>query len=286
MAAEVDRKYIRESGASGIYPMMYYTHNLHFESAAAAMAGRHVAAKKAGDALFAAALPDAVHEPMMEAYLLQPAFVGVRFKAWDDVRKMEDPGPRLPLLRAIWLYARGAAAADQRDLDRASALRDAYIVARDAVPASSLAGPQNSGASLLAVATSVLDARLAEAAGDSAAALASWEKAVSAEDALNYDEPPAWYYPVRESHGAALLRAGRAVDAVEGVPRRSGDSSSKPALAPGPRREPEGAGQDGRRGLRADALRRRRQGRRRPVSDRGSLSVTGVFDLAMWRELG
>jgi len=36
------------------------------------------------------------------------------------------------------------------------------------------------------------------------------------QDALVYDEPPAWYYPVRESLGAALLRAGRAADA-EGV---------------------------------------------------------------------
>jgi tetratricopeptide (TPR) repeat protein len=63
------------------------------------------------------------------------------------------------------------------------------------------------------VATPVLDARIAAAAGDRAAALASWEKAVEADDALNYDEPPAWYYPVRESYGAALLRDGRPGDA-------------------------------------------------------------------------
>ena len=33
------------------------------------------------------------------------------------------------------------------------------------------------------------------------------------QDALNYDEPPPWFYPVRESLGAALLRARRAADA-------------------------------------------------------------------------
>jgi Flp pilus assembly protein TadD len=33
------------------------------------------------------------------------------------------------------------------------------------------------------------------------------------QDALVYDEPPAWYYPVRESLGAAMLRAGKAADA-------------------------------------------------------------------------
>jgi Flp pilus assembly protein TadD len=36
---------------------------------------------------------------------------------------------------------------------------------------------------------------------------------VERQDALVYDEPPAWYYPLRESLGAALLRAGRAGEA-------------------------------------------------------------------------
>jgi Flp pilus assembly protein TadD len=35
-----------------------------------------------------------------------------------------------------------------------------------------------------------------------------WRRAVELQDALAYGEPPAWYYPVRESLGAALLRAG------------------------------------------------------------------------------
>jgi len=213
VAAEVDRQYIRETGANGMYPMMYYTHNVHFQSAAAAMAGRHGEAKKAADVLFADALPAVVHEPMMEGFLTQPLFVALRFGKWDDVRKTEDPGPKLPLYRATWLYARGLAAAAAKDTSNAEALRVAYGAARDAVPADQMAGPQNSGAAVLAVATHVLDARIAEAAGDRAAALASWEKAVAAEDALAYDEPPGWYYPVRESHGAALLRASRAADA-------------------------------------------------------------------------
>jgi cytochrome c-type biogenesis protein CcmH/NrfG len=42
-------------------------------------------------------------------------------------------------------------------------------------------------------------------------------------DALVYNEPPDWYYPVRESLGAALLRAGKAAEAEkvlrEGVRR-------------------------------------------------------------------
>lgn len=33
------------------------------------------------------------------------------------------------------------------------------------------------------------------------------------QDELRYFEPPPWYYPVRHSLGAALLAAGRAVEA-------------------------------------------------------------------------
>lgn len=36
-----------------------------------------------------------------------------------------------------------------------------------------------------------------------------WERAVCLEDGLNYDEPPDWYYPLRESLGAAYYRQGK-----------------------------------------------------------------------------
>ncbi len=213
LAAEVDRAYIRETGAQGMYPVMYYNHNVHFESYAASMAGRYAAAKRSGDRLFDEVLPVVSMDQMLEGFLLQPAFVAVRFRKWDDVRKMPDPGPKLPLLRAGWLWARAMAAAAQGDAPRASTLREAFVIALEAIPEKSMAGPQNSAEAVLAVAADVLDARIAEAKGDSAAAIASWRKAVEAQDRLAYDEPPAWYYPTRESLGAALLRGGQAAEA-------------------------------------------------------------------------
>jgi hypothetical protein len=42
-----------------------------------------------------------------------------------------------------------------------------------------------------------------------------WRKAVAAQDALNYAEPPNWYYRVRESLGAALLLSGDAAAAEQ-----------------------------------------------------------------------
>ncbi len=213
VAAEVDRAYIRETGAQGMYSVMYYNHNVHFESYAASMAGRYAAAKRSGDRLFDEVLPVVSMDQMLEGFLLQPAFVAVRFRKWDDVRKMPDPGAKLPLLRAGWLWARAMAAAGSSDVKKAETERAAFAAARAAVPAKSLAGPQNGAEPVLAVAANVLDARIAEAKGDSAAAIASWRLAVEAEDRLAYDEPPPWYYPTRESLGGALLRAGFAAEA-------------------------------------------------------------------------
>jgi tetratricopeptide (TPR) repeat protein len=213
VAADVDRRYIRETGAQGMYPMMYYNHNVHFESAAAAMAGRYAAAKKAADVLFADVLPGVSEMAMLEGFLLQPTAVALRFHRWDEIRQMPDPGPKLPLLRTAWFYARAMAAAASGDVKKAEALRQSYASARDALGSAATVGPLNSAAGYFAVATNVLDARIAQAKGDRKAAIASWTKAVVAEDALNYDEPSTWYYPVRESLGAALLADGQAAEA-------------------------------------------------------------------------
>jgi hypothetical protein len=56
---------------------------------------------------------------------------------------------------------------------------------------------------------------LAWARGEKIIAIEGWRKAVTAQDALNYDEPPGWYYPVRESLGAALLMNGQAAEAED-----------------------------------------------------------------------
>jgi hypothetical protein len=58
----------------------------------------------------------------------------------------------------------------------------------------------------MSLAREVLAARFGEDA------LAHWRKAVESQDGFIYDEPPAWYYPVRESLGAELVRAGKAAE--------------------------------------------------------------------------
>ena len=147
VAAEVDRAYIRETGAQGMYPV----HVLQPQRALSSRAPRPWRGvtprrRRPRDILFAGVLPGASADPMLEGWLLQPAFVALRFQKWDDIRKMEDPGPKLPLLRAVWLYARAMAAAAAGDVQKAQTLQEAFVIARDGLPASAMVGMQNSGA--------------------------------------------------------------------------------------------------------------------------------------------
>jgi tetratricopeptide (TPR) repeat protein len=212
-AAEADRDYIRLTGAEGLYAVGYYNHNVHFLSAAAAMAGRYGEARKAADQLFAGILPVVADWPMLEAWLAQPLLVELRFGKWNDVLEAPDPGPRLPQLAAIRRYARGVAAARKGDVAKAEAEKKAFTEARQSLPPHAMFGMNNMAGPILAIAGDVLDARIAEARGDSEAAIRSWREAVAAQDALVYDEPPPWDYPVRESLGGALLRSGRPAEA-------------------------------------------------------------------------
>jgi tetratricopeptide (TPR) repeat protein len=56
---------------------------------------------------------------------------------------------------------------------------------------------------------------LAAAGGDRKRSVDNLTEAVRMQDALIYEEPPIWYYPVRESLGAQLLAMGRASEAEE-----------------------------------------------------------------------
>ena len=195
---------------------MYYNHNVHFESYAAAMAGQFARAKRTADKLTANVTPVIADMPMLEGFIPQQYYVLLRFAKWDELLALPAPAASLQLTTAIWHYARGAAFAGEEG-------RPARARGTDVVPGGGRedsagdAGrrPEHRGA----------DVRRREAAarrdesrrprGDGAAAIEQYRTAVAAEDLLAYDEPPTWYYPVRETLGAALLASGEAAEAEQ-----------------------------------------------------------------------
>jgi tetratricopeptide (TPR) repeat protein len=214
-AAAVDRAYFASGGAPGIvYNVMYYSHNLHFLAESSMMEGRLAAARAAVAKLEANVRPALKDMPMVEAYLIWPTFVEMRFAQWGKILQLPAPDEKLPMSSYLWHFARGSAFAARKQLEQARDERAALDPLREKIPPGPAFGMlYNDAAVLMDLAAASLDARIASASGDHQAAIASWRKAVAVEDAMKYDEPPEWYYPVRESLGAALLLDGRAAEA-------------------------------------------------------------------------
>ena len=206
-AAEVDRQYFATTGVTeGSYPM-YYVHNLHFIAYARTMQGCRTDALKATADLAAALSPMAEAMPeMADAFIPVPWFNLLRFNEWDTILKLPQPKPQQKVAAAFWHYGRAIAFAAKSDKAKAASERTAFEAARKEVPAEAAWG-QNPVAPVLSIASEILAARIA---GD---AVVHLQRAVELQDALVYDEPPAWYYPIRESLGTALLRAGKPAEA-------------------------------------------------------------------------
>jgi tetratricopeptide (TPR) repeat protein len=141
-----------------------------------------------------------------------PTLVLLRFNRWEEILKLPAPDSKLAISTAIWHYARGSAFAATRDLKSAMTEQAALASSRKELPEGSSFG-LNSGENVLKVAALVLGARIAAAGGDTGVSIEQWRKAVEAQDALAYDEPAGWYYSIRESLGAALLKSGQAGEA-------------------------------------------------------------------------
>jgi tetratricopeptide (TPR) repeat protein len=218
LAADADRAYFRETGTAGsVYDMMYYCHNLHFLAASYSMAGDFAHAKQAADAVAAHAAPMLHDMPMAETYVPYPIFILVRFHRWNDILALPAPSPGMAMTNAFWRFARGSAFAAKGQIAKAEAERQILATARKETPADvEFSFYFNKAQRFLDLAENILDARIAAAKGDHTQAISYWEKAVEVEDKLYYGEPPEWFYPVRESLGAALLLNGQA-DRAEAV---------------------------------------------------------------------
>jgi tetratricopeptide (TPR) repeat protein len=214
-AALADQTYIKTSGAQGIYPMMYYSHNLHFIAMCSAMNGDYAEAKRGGDKLAAHVAPFVKDMPPLEGFMTIPMAVNVRFHKWDAILKMPQPNADMKITTVFWHFARGMALAATGKVSEAEKEYAAVSEAEQNTPEDVVfAMPVNNKAKdVLKIAKEVLGAKIALAKKDNASVIAQLQEAVSVQDTLKYDEPEDWFFPVRESLGAALLMNGDAAGA-------------------------------------------------------------------------
>jgi len=212
-ASRADESYLEQCRAQGIYPLLYYPHNMHFQVWAAMFEGRSAVAladarKVAGHSHLE---PEVFGLP--ELFELQPLFVLTRFGRWDEVLKEPQPAQQARLMNALWHYARGLAYAHRKNPSGAGAELAALLAIGNEPGLADKYTAFAPTTRLITIAGLILAAEIDAAAGRYDAAIAQLQRAVLLQDGLMYNEPPDWYFPVRHYLGAVLLEAGHAPEA-------------------------------------------------------------------------
>ena len=211
-AAKLDRAYVEKHRITGLYSVMYFSHNLHFAAFAHTQRGDYRNALRMAQQVFDHTAPMAKEMPMVELFTPTPVLVQTRFRRWAELMRMTEPAAEMPVTHGLWRFGRGMAAAASGRPEDAERERAALEKEKATVPADAMVGFSNAR-EVLGIAEHMLAARTAEARGAPAKAIEHLTRAVEAEDRLPYDEPPDWYLHARESLGGAHLRQGHAAAA-------------------------------------------------------------------------
>ena len=218
-AIVADQDYVTQCHAQGLYPIAYMPHNRHFLWATATLEGRSAVAIGAAREMAEHIDAEMMRAPGMgtlQHYWITPLYALVRFGQWDEILNEPAPAEDLVYPTGVWHYARGMAFTRKGQLEKAAQELDHLTtIAANPVLESVTIWDINTTAHLMRIATAALAGELAAAQGDQAGAIERLKEAVRLEDALNYDEPPPWHYPVRQSLGAVLLEAGKAAEAEQ-----------------------------------------------------------------------
>ena len=213
-ASKVDEDYITQTGAVGVYPIGYYSHNVHFVLVSAQLLGDAKTVLAQADKLDKWLTNDvATAIPIAQPVKAAPYFAWAQYADPDTVLALPDPPGAPPYVKAMWHYARGTAFAARKDAT--SARTEAQAVQRilDETDWSVMDAWAIPARPVLEVARDLVLARAAQAEDDQEAAVAVLRKAADTQDTIPYMEPPFWYYPVRQSLGAALLKTGHPEEA-------------------------------------------------------------------------
>lgn len=214
LAIAADENYITQCHAQGLYPMVYYPHNIHFLWFAATMDGQSkIAIESAKQA--AGKIDDEVLKaiPLTAIFRVTPYWALARFGHWQEILEQPAPPSTNPFLTGSWHYVRGLAFVAMRQPLQAEqeliALRK--IMKNPSLDNSLLS--KNTTSTILSIAPEVLAGEIAAAHGQFDQAITYLEKAVRLEDALVYTEPSEFHLPPRLALGAILLEAGQPTEA-------------------------------------------------------------------------
>lgn len=209
-AARADEAFIRRTDDHSLLRYGYYPHNVHFIVTSAQMAGDMQTALREAQRL--RGLLDADTSAAIgwiQAIDAAPYLTMAQFAAPQAILTMPAPDPRLAYAAGMRHYARAIASAEARDTTGFNAEISAIETLKSSTALDGIEAQGVPARDLLSIAVAVAKGRRAMLEGRPADAVPLFRAAAVMEARLPYQEPPFWYYPVRQSLGAALFLSGR-----------------------------------------------------------------------------
>ncbi|MDN5214282.1 tetratricopeptide repeat protein [Fulvivirgaceae bacterium BMA12] len=204
-----DSIYISTCQTQGLYPLLYYPHNIHFLAATAALEGRGDRSISASWQLSKRVDTELMKDPewaTLQHFFSIPYFVMVKFGQWNRILELPELVDVPPYPKAIEHYARGMAYLKQGKVTKAE---ESLAGIREIMGDESLQDLTIFGLNLitdvLEIANHVLTAEIAANKGNYDVAVEHFQTAINIEDHLIYNEPPDWFFSVRHHLGATLL---------------------------------------------------------------------------------
>lgn len=216
-AVKVDSAYVTACHAQGAYPLAYYPHNYHYLAATATFEGNSKLAWAAAKKVQEKTAKDVMLQPgwgTLQHYYTIPWFVAVKLGMWDSLIAIQPLEKEWIYPRAVLHYAKGMAYLGKKDIAKAE--RELSILkelALDTVLKKITIWNINTMDDIVQIGLHVLTAEIYSSKKEYDKAIASFSRAITIEDNLNYDEPPDWFFSVRHHLGKTLLQAGKYAEA-------------------------------------------------------------------------
>lgn len=215
-AVEADLTYIKSGGINRGFIGMYYSHNRHLLSLAAAMVGRRELALSQMKELVNSMTPDFIADfhPLADGFTGARYEYIIRFGDWDAMLAEPEPLPMYPFARVCWRAMRAVSYAALGDTAKSRA-EFSYVLELSQSFDLSVAVSNNTASNLVSVMKDFVEGEILIGEGKFDEAITKLTEAANKNDSLKFDEPTMFVVTPRHPLGALLARLGRHEEAIK-----------------------------------------------------------------------
>lgn len=150
--------------------------------------------------------------PDIAQFSVIPLEIYLYFHKWKEILDFKFPRTPSPYADAFWHFSRSLAYMNLGDFESAQREKATMNTIKPYISDTELISG-SPATKVLYVAELVLNAAFNETQNQQTEVIENLRKAVDAQDRLEYNEPPSWYYPIRAQLGKAFLKQKRYVEA-------------------------------------------------------------------------